>query len=68
VIDAGDYLIIDTAFAAQNGGLSPGVMAEREGEFGAGYVSALAAAVPEPGMVGVGCAVVVGGVLRRRRG
>ena len=57
VVDAADYLEIDTAFAAGGGTYTPAFLAAREAEFGPGYVASLAAAaVPEPsaaaGLVG----------------
>jgi hypothetical protein len=57
---------MDAAYAAQTGVLSPELLAEREGEFGGGYVAALVAAVPEPCLAVVACAVLA--PVRRRRG
>jgi hypothetical protein len=61
-IDAADYLLIDTQYAQQQGGtLSPGLLADREARFGAGYVAALTAAVPEPATLSaLGLALMVG--------
>ncbi|HZZ42464.1 MAG TPA: dockerin type I domain-containing protein [Tepidisphaeraceae bacterium] len=64
-VTAADYMIIDQALLNQGGTLSPSLLAEREAEFGAGYVSALTA-VPEPaslGLIGIG----VAGLFGRRR-
>ncbi|HZZ42852.1 MAG TPA: dockerin type I domain-containing protein [Tepidisphaeraceae bacterium] len=51
VVTSADYMIIDTAFGQQSGSLSPEFLAEREAEFGPGYVAQLVAAVPEPGSI-----------------
>jgi hypothetical protein len=67
--NAADFLMMDTAFATLHpGGLSPEFLAGRGAEFGEAYVSALAAAVPEPaaGVVGV-AAVALAATGRRRR-
>jgi hypothetical protein len=58
---------MDTAYGSQGGVvLSPGFLMQREAQFGAGYVAALVASVPEP----VSLASLAAGlplVLRRRR-
>jgi uncharacterized membrane protein len=66
VVDAADYLLIDAAFGRQ-GSLSGSLLVEREARFGAGYVAELVAAVPEPGVLGVGGVVVLVAGGRRRR-
>ena len=50
-VNAGDYLLIDRSLVVQSGyGPSASLLAEREAEFGPGYVAALVASIPEPGM------------------
>jgi hypothetical protein len=66
VINQADYLLIDTALARQEGGLSESLVAAREAQFGAEYVAALTAAVPEPGVLSVAGLAMVG-LGRRRR-
>jgi hypothetical protein len=56
-VDSADYFMMDTAFAKSGGGLSPDLLAERQGQFGDAYVGELVAAVPEPG---VGALALVG--------
>jgi hypothetical protein len=48
VVDAGDYLTIDTAFAQAGNAPSPELLARRQAQFGDGYVTSLLASVPEP--------------------
>jgi hypothetical protein len=68
VVNSADYMLMDRSMGLTNGGvLSPALLAEREAEFGSGYVSELVASVPEPGMMGVVLAGVMGVVGRRRR-
>jgi autotransporter-associated beta strand protein len=64
VVNAADYLLMDRGYALQGGALTPGMLAEREEEFGEGYVEELVASVPEPGM---GVLVVGVGLMGRRR-
>jgi Dockerin type I domain len=67
VVNAADFLIIDTAFAKANGDiLSPDFLAERDAQFGAGYVAELEAAVPEPTCIAA-CGLALPLLLRRRR-
>ena len=68
VINQNDYLLLDGAFANLSGGVAPELLAAREAEFGAGYVSSLVASVPEPSTVLVAaCGAVVAGLRRGRR-
>ncbi|HZZ42600.1 MAG TPA: autotransporter-associated beta strand repeat-containing protein, partial [Tepidisphaeraceae bacterium] len=64
VIDAGDYLLMDESYVYTHGAPSPEMLSDRESRFGAGYVSALMASVPEPTLLSI--AVVMAGVRRRR--
>jgi hypothetical protein len=66
VVDSADYLILDSGVLAR-GAFDPGLLAEREAQFGPGYVADLLAAVPEPGVGGLTLAAGVC-VLPRRRG
>lgn len=65
LINGGDYALIDGAFVHQGGVLSAEVLAAREAQFGAEYIAAFAAAVPEPSALAL-CAVVFPLVRRRR--
>jgi hypothetical protein len=67
VINSADYLLIDRVYGQQTGTLSPSLLALREAQFGAGYVTDLLASVPEPSLAGgvVAMAALLG---RRRRG
>ncbi|HZZ42737.1 MAG TPA: autotransporter-associated beta strand repeat-containing protein [Tepidisphaeraceae bacterium] len=67
VVDQNDYLLVDTTYLATGGAHDiSGLLAEREAEFGAGYVSELTAAVPEP--TGLMAVAMVGiGMSKRRR-
>jgi hypothetical protein len=65
VIDANDFVLVDRAYYFTHGGFAPGVLAEREAEFGPGYVEGLVASVPEPGVIGMFAAILP--VLVRRR-
>jgi len=47
-VTSADYLLADTSYGKINGLLAPGFLAQRQSEFGSGYVAALTAAVPEP--------------------
>jgi hypothetical protein len=62
-----DYLLMDRAYAQQTGTLSPSLLAQREGQFGPGYVSALVASVPEPAGAVLGAATLLAVGSRRRR-
>jgi autotransporter-associated beta strand protein len=69
VVDSGDYLLTDTSFGRIQGVLSPGLLAERQAEFGDAYVAQLVAAVPEPGslcLAGVAVGMAAGARRRRR--
>lgn len=50
VIDQNDYLLIDRVYLVQSGFLSPDFIAQRQAEFGEGYVRELIASIPEPSM------------------
>jgi autotransporter-associated beta strand protein len=66
-VNSGDYLLMDRAFSFQSGGLSPSFLSMREAQFGADYVAALAASVPEPSaMAGIFTAGVAAAGRRRR--
>lgn len=67
-VDQTDYWLLDRAYLLQIGGVtSPGMLADREAEFGADYVERLVASVPEP--VGtMGGMMSLGLLVRRRRG
>lgn len=71
-VNSGDYLLIDRAFVLQSGVLSPDLLAEREAQFGDGYVAALVASVPEPAgavlLVAAAAAGLSGRPSGRRRG
>jgi hypothetical protein len=67
VINSSDYLIIDREFGNQTGVFDPGLLAEREAEFGDGYVTELVGMVPEPSMVLMAMMVVGVGRKRSRR-
>ena len=65
--DSADYMLLDKSYAANGGILSPALLSQRESQFGAEYVSALVASVPEPTcglLIAVGGAAIAG---RRRR-
>jgi hypothetical protein len=69
VVDSADLLLLDRAYLLLPGGSSPAaLLAMREAEFGAEYVSALLTSVPEPGSLGL-AAIAAGACLggRRRR-
>jgi autotransporter-associated beta strand protein len=67
-VDSADYLLVDRAFALQTGILSPALLAQREVQFGADYVSQLVAAVPEPTTLSfLSIPVAALGAKRRRR-
>jgi autotransporter-associated beta strand protein len=71
VVTVADYFAMDTVFGTVGVAHEvAGLFAQREAQFGEGYVAALTAAVPEPGLMGVvGMAVLaVGGRRRRGRG
>jgi hypothetical protein len=67
IIDAADYLLIDRVFGHQSGLLSPDLLATRQAQFGADYVSQLIAAVPEPAALGVIGLIGAALTTRRRR-
>jgi hypothetical protein len=62
VTDSADLQLMDLSFIALHpGGLSPDLIANRQAEFGDGYVAGLLASVPEPASVGM--LLVAGGAL-----
>ena len=65
IINSQDYLLIDQTLFSQAQGFSPGFLEERESRFGAQYVTALLASLPEPSSV-LACGLTVL-TLRRRR-
>lgn len=65
-IDAKDYQVIDLYYVAQTGSYDPGLLAEREAQFGPGYAADLAAYVPEPS-AGACCVLGAGGLAAARR-
>jgi hypothetical protein len=66
VVNGEDYFLMDQEYLEQGGAMSAGLLAEREAQFGAGYVTGLLESVPEPsGVVGLG--VWCWGVKRPRR-
>lgn len=68
VVDSNDFMLADTSLGIQQGILSPDLLAQREAEFGSGYVNQLIAAVPEPtslSLIGLASAALLG--TRRRR-
>ncbi|HZZ44460.1 MAG TPA: hypothetical protein VFE58_16110 [Tepidisphaeraceae bacterium] len=65
-VDSMDYWLLDHAYLTQNGLQGDNsLLAGREAEFGAGYVTSLLASIPEPTMAGgLGLGVLL---LRKRR-
>ncbi|HZZ45085.1 MAG TPA: dockerin type I domain-containing protein [Tepidisphaeraceae bacterium] len=66
-VDAADYMIIDTAYAQSLGHAPADLLAERDAQFGDGYVSALVAAVPEPTTLGLAGLAGAMTLARRRK-
>lgn len=66
-IDQQDYLLTDAAYIHQGAPMSPEFLALREAQFGSDYAAALAAAVPEPGTLGLAVAALAAAGLPRRR-
>lgn len=64
VVDSADYLIIDSAWSSLHPGDAAALLTDRESQFGPGYVSALAASVPEPACMKIG---MIGALVARRR-
>jgi hypothetical protein len=64
-ITAADYLLIDRSFTLQGNPLSAAFLAERESQFGAGYVARLLTSIPEPSPAA--CLLATGLLTRRRR-
>jgi autotransporter-associated beta strand protein len=66
--DAADYMLLDKSFAANGGILSPDLLSQRGARFGADYVSALVASVPEPtSLMAVAAGMLALAGRRRRR-
>ena len=69
VIDAQDYLVIDSAFVRQQGqSLSPAFLSTRANQFGDRYITSLIAAIPEPAsLLTVALSVLIPRRSRRNR-
>jgi hypothetical protein len=67
-VNGTDYALIDAAYVREHGSAAAeGLLAAHAAEFGADYVNALAAAVPEPAGLGGLAGLLVAGVRRRRQ-
>lgn len=65
-VNSADYLLIDRVFAQQSGTLSPELLAQREAQFGTGYVAELLVSVPEPSLASL-LVPALWPLMRRRR-
>ena len=67
VVNAADFLLMDTAYAHQTGTLSPAFLSMRQAQFGDAYVQSLIAAVPEPSSLLTACGLALLPLTRRRQ-
>jgi autotransporter-associated beta strand protein len=65
-VTSADYLLIDRSLASQSGPLSAALLALREAQFGADYVSALVTSIPEPASLLAACGLALLPLTRRR--